>query len=146
MGTQIERNSHDTHISIVADHVDSPCTIRCVWHVSLRLPGLQSRSPLPKPRHQLRLCAVICGSAGEAAQTRRPVPTAASDNLSVFNTLGVLNAILGITFGHIALGQIRRTGGGDYGLALTGLVFGYVGMGVTVILLLIDLVQLAQLD
>jgi peptidyl-prolyl cis-trans isomerase B (cyclophilin B) len=58
---------------------------------------------------------------------------------------GFVFSLLGIIFGHIALGQIRRTGEGGRGLAITGLVFGYVGVGVTVILLVVDLVQLSQL-
>ena len=34
--------------------------------------------------------------------------------------------ILGIIFGHVALGQIKRTGEGGRGLAIAGLVIGYV--------------------
>jgi Domain of unknown function (DUF4190) len=35
-------------------------------------------------------------------------------------------APLGIVFGHIAKGQIRRTGEGGSGLATAGLVLGYI--------------------
>ncbi len=40
--------------------------------------------------------------------------------------LGFLVPLGGIICGHIALGQIKRTGEGGRGLALTGLIVGYV--------------------
>jgi hypothetical protein len=47
--------------------------------------------------------------------------------------------ILAIIFGHIARGQIRRTGEGGAGMALAGLIIGYVtlllGIVATVIVL-----------
>lgn len=49
------------------------------------------------------------------------------------NTLAIIALILGFVFapggivcGHIALSQIRRTGEGGRGLALAGLILGYV--------------------
>jgi hypothetical protein len=49
------------------------------------------------------------------------------------NTMAILSLIfafvfwpLGIIFGHIARGQIRRTGEGGSGLATAGLILGYV--------------------
>jgi hypothetical protein len=49
------------------------------------------------------------------------------------NTLAIIALILGFVFapagiicGHIALGQIKRTGEGGRGLALAGLILGYV--------------------
>lgn len=57
---------------------------------------------------------------------------------------GFFGGILGIVFGHIALSQIRRTGEGGRGLAITGLVFGYIGVGLTIILLIVDFSVLAQ--
>jgi hypothetical protein len=38
-------------------------------------------------------------------------------------------APLGVIFGHMALSQINRTGEGGRGLAVAGLVIGYVGCG-----------------
>ncbi len=40
--------------------------------------------------------------------------------------LGFLQPIAGIVFGHLALGQIKRNGDTGRGLALTGLIVGYV--------------------
>ena len=43
-----------------------------------------------------------------------------------------VGSILGIVFGHIARSRIRRTGDQGSGLALAGLVTGYVGLGLVV--------------
>lgn len=37
-------------------------------------------------------------------------------------------SIVGIILGHIALSQIKRTGEGGRGLAIAGLVIGYLGL------------------
>ncbi|MDQ1128436.1 hypothetical protein QE381_000564 [Microbacterium sp. SORGH_AS 888] len=42
-------------------------------------------------------------------------------------------AILGVVFGHIALGQIKRTGEQGRGLAIAGLVIGYIAIAFWVI-------------
>ena len=43
-------------------------------------------------------------------------------------------AILAIVFGHIARGQIRRTGEGGRGMATAGLILGYAGLVVGIAL------------
>lgn len=40
-----------------------------------------------------------------------------------------IGSIAAIALGHIALAQIKRTGAAGWGLAITGLVLGYVGLG-----------------
>ncbi len=47
--------------------------------------------------------------------------------------LGFLVPIGGIICGHIALGQIKRTGEGGRGLALAGLIIGYALTALTVL-------------
>ncbi len=42
-------------------------------------------------------------------------------------------AIVGVITGHMALGQIRRTGESGRGMALAGLIIGYVFVGFTVL-------------
>jgi peptidyl-prolyl cis-trans isomerase B (cyclophilin B) len=37
-------------------------------------------------------------------------------------------APLGVIFGHIAIGQINKTGEGGRGLAIAGLIIGYIGI------------------
>lgn len=48
-----------------------------------------------------------------------------------------LGSILAVIFGHVALGQIARNGDGGRGLAIAGLVLGYVGIGVLAVLLIV---------
>lgn len=59
------------------------------------------------------------------------------------NTLAILALVLafvispgGIICGHIALSQIKRTGEGGHGLALAGLIVGYVFTGIWVLIIL----------
>lgn len=49
----------------------------------------------------------------------------------VLSLLGV--SILGVIFGHMSLGQIKRTAAGGQGLAVAGLVIGYIGCGMWVL-------------
>jgi hypothetical protein len=46
--------------------------------------------------------------------------------------------IVGIVTGHVALGQIKRSGGmeGGRGMAIAGLISGYIGMGIVCLLLI----------
>jgi Domain of unknown function (DUF4190) len=51
------------------------------------------------------------------------------------NTLAIVSLVLAfvvslgaVITGHIALGQIKRTGEGGHGLALAGVILGYVGL------------------
>ena len=49
---------------------------------------------------------------------------------------GFLCSLLAVIFGHIALSQISRSGEGGRGLAIAGLVLGYIGVGITALLVL----------
>lgn len=60
------------------------------------------------------------------------------------NTMAILaiifgfgGGLLGIVFGHIALSQIRRTGEKGRGLALTGLIFGYLGLAALIVIVIV---------
>jgi hypothetical protein len=70
--------------------------------------GFYQPARLP-PTNGLAIAALICGIA------------------EMF-TLG-LSAIPAIILGHLAHGQIRRTGERGDGMAIAGLVFGYLGIG-----------------
>ncbi len=50
--------------------------------------------------------------------------------------LGFLVPLGGIIAGHIALGQIKRTGEGGHGLAMAGTIIGYVLTGLSVLFLI----------
>jgi uncharacterized protein DUF1707/uncharacterized protein DUF4190 len=56
-----------------------------------------------------------------------------------FLWLGWVGSILAVIFGHIALGQINRSGGreGGSGLAIAGLVLGYMGVATLLLVLLV---------
>lgn len=53
--------------------------------------------------------------------------------------LPVIGALLGVIFGHIALGQIRRSNGTQdgHGMAVAGLVVGYVHLAIVPIVILL---------
>lgn len=55
---------------------------------------------------------------------------------------GVLGGYLAIVFGHIALSQIKRTGEGGGGLAIAGLILGYLWLVVTIVIAIITIAQL----
>jgi hypothetical protein len=46
---------------------------------------------------------------------------------------GVLGGLLSLPFGHIALSQIKRTGESGRGLAIAGLVLGYIYLAVIIL-------------
>jgi hypothetical protein len=56
-----------------------------------------------------------------------------------FLWLGWFGSILAVIFGHVALGQINRSGGreGGSGLAIAGLVLGYMGVATLLLVLLV---------
>lgn len=63
------------------------------------------------------------------------------------NTLAIVSlvsaffvSLAAVITGHIALGQIRRTGESGHGLAVTGLVLGYVGVATKILVVVIVIV------
>ncbi|MET9329435.1 DUF4190 domain-containing protein [Tsukamurella sp. NPDC003166] len=61
-------------------------------------------------------------------------PASTSTNTMAILALcfGVMGGILGIVFGHIALSQIKRTGEQGRGMAIAGLVLGYIALAATI--------------
>jgi Domain of unknown function (DUF4190) len=55
----------------------------------------------------------------------------------------VIGAIVAIVTGHMARGQIRRTGEGGSGMAMAGLVLGYVHLAVAILVIGVILIGLA---
>ncbi len=47
----------------------------------------------------------------------------------------VLGSIIAVVFGHVGLSQIQKTGAGGKGMAIAGLVLGYLGLAVAVVLI-----------
>jgi hypothetical protein len=52
----------------------------------------------------------------------------------VLSIIGV--SLLGVIFGHVALGQIKRNNQDGHGMALAGVILGYVGMALYVIMII----------
>ncbi|MBX4171193.1 DUF4190 domain-containing protein (plasmid) [Rhodococcus pyridinivorans] len=50
---------------------------------------------------------------------------------------GLLGGVLGVVFGHIALSQINRTGENGRGLAIAGLVLGYISVVAWIIVVIV---------
>ncbi|HEX4443162.1 MAG TPA: DUF4190 domain-containing protein [Galbitalea sp.] len=61
----------------------------------------------------------------------------------IFGLLG--GSVFAIIFGHVALGQIRRTGEGGSGMATVGLVFGYLWLIGVIIYVIVVAVAVSQL-
>jgi hypothetical protein len=74
-------------------------------------------------------------------------PVATTNGLAVasliagFFWLGWLGSFLAVIFGHVALGQIKRSGGREQGegLAIAGLVLGYMGVATLLLVILVAL-------
>lgn len=49
--------------------------------------------------------------------------------------LGWIGSVLAIIFGHVSLAQIKRTGQSGRGMAVAGLVLGYIGVAIGAVLL-----------
>lgn len=78
----------------------------------------------------LALTALIASLVSPAAWILSLVPVIGS----ILSILAPISAILAVVFGHIALSQIKKRGGGGRGMALTGLIIGYILIGVSIII------------
>ena len=85
---------------------------------------------------------------GAGTETQPPAPPAGggTNGLAIASLvlgilallcLGPITGIPGVICGHMALGQIRRSGQGGRGLAIAGLVIGYIGIAWFIIFLLL---------
>jgi hypothetical protein len=75
-----------------------------------------------------------------------PVPTRGTNGLAVASLVLALTGagnILAIILGHIARSQIRRTGERGAGMALAGLILGYLALGLAVAVVLLFTIALA---
>jgi ABC-type dipeptide/oligopeptide/nickel transport system permease component len=59
-------------------------------------------------------------------------------SISGFVLLGIVGSILGVIFGHVAQGQIKKAVPREegHGLATAGIIMGYIGIGVNILILL----------
>ena len=75
----------------------------------------------------------------------QPAPVPPTNTLSIFALVSafVLPFVVPIVLGHLSLSQIRRTGEGGRGLALAGLIIGYVELGIWAMVILFVILGLA---
>ena len=80
----------------------------------------------------------------DATEAEAPAPTRTKTkyNLNNLNTLSVVSiataltgfgAVAGVITGHVALSQLKSDGKDGRGLALAGMIIGYVGVGIAVL-------------
>jgi hypothetical protein len=73
----------------------------------------------------------------------------ATDGLAIASmVLGIvwalwIGSILAVIFGHVALGRIQREGKAGRGMAIAGLVLGYIGVGFLVIIIVLNVIAAA---
>lgn len=111
-------------------------------------PGGSVPPPPPAPAYGT---APAYGSAPAYGQTAPP--TGAKTNTLaivslVASLIGLVSGIgflVGIICGHIAIGQIKKTGEQGRGMALAGLIIGYVGIVLSIILTILFFAVFASL-
>jgi hypothetical protein len=85
---------------------------------------------------------------------QQPPSTSETNGMAIASlVLGILwlywiGSILAVIFGHIALGQIARSQGrsAGRGMALAGVILGYIGIAVLVIVILVAIIFLPQIQ
>jgi hypothetical protein len=85
---------------------------------------------------------------------QQPPSTAETNGMAIASlVLGILwlywiGSILAVVFGHIALGQIARSQGrsAGRGMALAGVILGYIGIAVLVIVILAAIIFLPEIQ
>lgn len=88
--------------------------------------GQPYAGPMPPSTNGLALASLICSIAS-------------------FVLLPGVAAVLGVVFGHLALGQIRESQGHEEGrgMAMTGLILGYVNLALCVLLVALVILVIA---
>ncbi|BAU99720.1 DUF4190 domain-containing protein [Aurantimicrobium minutum] len=102
----------------------------------------------PKTSKPATKAAVAKPAAAEAAAPAAPTVTVvSSEKTNTLSIVALVAGIVGLTFipflasivavvtGHMARAEVRRTGEQGGGLALAGLIMGYVGIGLAVLVI-----------
>lgn len=95
--------------------------------------------------------AIAAAQSAAASASARTYGGYVGSPVGTTNTMAVLSlvfafvfSILGVVFGHVALAQIRRTGEAGRGLAVAGLVIGYISVGIGVAIAIVYIAVLAE--
>jgi len=85
------------------------------------------------PNNPLALTSMILGIVGVV--------------LAFFYGIGAIPAIVAVILGHIGMGQIKNSAGtqGGNGMALAGLITGYIGIGIAVLYVVIIVLVISAL-
>ena len=108
-----------------------------------RFCGHDLASDIPRPAQAHQLVPPVTGPSGYASAP--PQPVVKTNGLAIASmVLGILwlywiGSILALIFGYQAKAQIDRSGGGEKGrgMAVAGIVLGWVGVGLLVLLILL---------
>ncbi|TFC17578.1 DUF4190 domain-containing protein [Cryobacterium algoritolerans] len=110
-------------------------------------PPPASQPPIYQPPAAPAYGAPAAPAYGENVAYARPSAQAPSDKYNVLAIVSLVSAffisLVAIITGHIALSQIKKTGEKGRGLAIGGLVLGYLGVVATIIVIIVWAVVIA---
>ena len=125
---RLDKDEHDARV----ERAMTATTFAELDSVVIDLPGAGPVAPVPLATPQmaktnsLAITSLICGIAQFM--------------------FGPLTTIPAVICGHMARSQIRRTGEQGAGMALAGLILGWVGVGFTVLVLLISVLAIVAVS
>ena len=93
-------------------------------------PGYGAPAYAPRPNNGVAVAAMVCGIVGVVFGWA-----------TFFIILPVLVSVAAVILGHVALSQLKKTPAvGGRGMAITGLVLGYIPIALTAILLVLAII------
>ena len=120
---RLDKDEHDARV----ERAMTATTFADLDSVVIDLPGGRPSAPAPLPRtNPLAITSLVCGIAQ-----------------LMFGPLATIPAVV---CGHMARGQIRRTGEQGAGMALAGLIMGWIGVGFTVLVVLVAVLAIAAVS
>lgn len=106
-------------------------------------PAAPAYTPPAAPAYAAPAYGAPAAGYGQAATQKTNTFAIISLVASIAGWITGITFIVGIIFGHISLGQIKKTGENGRGMAIAGLVVGYVGIALTIIGIIIFIAVLA---
>lgn len=107
----------------------------------------------PFCQEAVRAGAVVCGHCGRGLALGLPTATRTNGMAIASMVLGIvwiywIGSVLALVFGYIALRQIDESRGaqGGRGMAIAGVVLGWVGVGILALVLLVALISTASIS